>query len=302
MTRQELIKNLNYYLKNSQPSERFAMYRLITPVVDFANELMGLNTYFEYNQTSIHGSHQSVDIAMLDEDKPIVLIEAKRLRRRLSAEQINKYLVERTRGIVTDGENWILCLNGKNKNVNILNQFGRVADSELDEIISFIRNENVNFDSSTTENNSYISNTKPIFQKKEKTAIRTKNEISILETTIDLNNFIHATNRITELEKVFLLSFFKQMENLANKSIICESRKTRISFFTKETHKRVGRIELGKKNPDILILTELVEMDNSIENIIKSFPHDKGSHMRRFRLDEKQKAIEFGKKMIDLIK
>jgi len=136
MTRQELIKNLNYCFENSQPSERFAMYRLITPVVDFANELKGLNAYFEYNQTSEHRSHQSVDIALLGEDKPIVLIEAKRLRRRLSADQINKYLLEKTRGIVTDGENWILCLNGKNKNVNILSQFGKVSDSELNEIIS----------------------------------------------------------------------------------------------------------------------------------------------------------------------
>jgi hypothetical protein len=56
---QDLVMQLTAQYSNPQPSERWAMYRLINPVMDFANDSMGLLPYFEYNQTSTHGNHQS---------------------------------------------------------------------------------------------------------------------------------------------------------------------------------------------------------------------------------------------------
>ena len=80
----ELISLLEHHFHDPQPSERWAMYRLITPVIDYANQSMGLFPYFEYNQTSSHGTHQSVDIALLDDQEiPRVLVEAKRADRKV---------------------------------------------------------------------------------------------------------------------------------------------------------------------------------------------------------------------------
>lgn len=105
----ELIDTLLPSLRDPQKSERWAMYRLIAPVVDFANITLGKMIFFEFNQTSAHGTSQSVDIALLSGAIPEVLIEAKRVGRVLSADQVDKYLVNGVRGIVSDGYHWILC-------------------------------------------------------------------------------------------------------------------------------------------------------------------------------------------------
>jgi hypothetical protein len=102
-----LIKLLENNFANSQPSERWAMYRLINPVVDYANQSLGYTPYFEYNQTSSHGTHQSVDIALLDETyTPRIFVEAKRADRKISPEQIEKYLDVMDHGVVTNGYIW----------------------------------------------------------------------------------------------------------------------------------------------------------------------------------------------------
>ena len=62
MNKTELLHILDSNYRQVQPSECWAMYRLITPVVDFANQRLKYTPYFEYNQTSDHGTYQSVDI------------------------------------------------------------------------------------------------------------------------------------------------------------------------------------------------------------------------------------------------
>lgn len=100
MTFEELVNYLERQFAHPQPSERWAMYRLINPVIDYSTQETGLIPYFEYNQTSAHGTHQSVDIALLDKDsEPRIFIEAKRADRRVSPEQIEKYLESSDRGI-----------------------------------------------------------------------------------------------------------------------------------------------------------------------------------------------------------
>ncbi|QWV06626.1 hypothetical protein KQ246_19790 (plasmid) [Pseudoalteromonas shioyasakiensis] len=87
------------------------MYRLIVPIVDFANTSMNMEPYFEFNQTSAHKTSQSVDIALLDHEKPKVMIEAKRANRNIAPENIEKYLDNGVRGVVTNGFDWVLCHN-----------------------------------------------------------------------------------------------------------------------------------------------------------------------------------------------
>ena len=303
MNKGELIERITYYLQNSQVSERFAMYRLITPVVDYANAAVNYDVYFEYNQTSSHKTPQSVDIALLVNDVPLVMIEAKRLNRKLSAEQVNKYLKSEMRGIVTDGENWVLCFKGKNKNINILNRNETVSVSALDEIISFIQLQAVDINLWTDEIIYYKSTTKPKKQKKKSKAVRKIHETTEIKKLISVNDFIVGTKKITELEKELLRSIFSKLESNKNvfENIFCEFRETRVSFFFRQKRKRFARIEFGKKQPDMIFLTNLVVSNNSITKIAKPEPHDKGKHMRRFRLYNKKQTIEFGYEIAKII-
>ena len=86
MDKSYLISQMQEHLNAPQKSERWAMYRLIVPVIDLANSKLGLRAYFEFNQTSSHGTSQSVDVALLDEHSPRVMVEAKRVDRRIAAE------------------------------------------------------------------------------------------------------------------------------------------------------------------------------------------------------------------------
>ena len=54
MLHTDLLQHLEEHLRSPQKSERWAMYRLIVPVVDFANATLGMSDYFEFNQTSAY--------------------------------------------------------------------------------------------------------------------------------------------------------------------------------------------------------------------------------------------------------
>ena len=58
------------HLEVPQKSGRWAMYRLIIPIVDLANSRFKLTACFEFSQTSAHGTSQFVDIALLDGRTP----------------------------------------------------------------------------------------------------------------------------------------------------------------------------------------------------------------------------------------
>ena len=142
MNKNDLIRQIQRHLDNPQKSERWAMYRLITPVVDFANSTMGLLAYFEFNQTSEHKTSQSVDIALLDGTEPRVMVEAKRVDKRIAAEQISKYMRPDVRGVVTNGVHWVMCLNGRSKAVSIRStDDGKAMVQSLNEVVAFIRGE-----------------------------------------------------------------------------------------------------------------------------------------------------------------
>lgn len=156
MTINDLEQQISVHLASPQKSERWAMYRLIAPVVDFANASMGLTAYFEFNQTSEHKTSQSVDIALLDGLKPKVMIEAKRLDRRIAAEQISKYLCADVRGLVTNGMHWIMCSNGLNKTLCMLDNEGNASAQSIKEIVAFIQGNK--FDSTGwSSSNNYVN-------------------------------------------------------------------------------------------------------------------------------------------------
>lgn len=129
MKKAELLVLLSDQLSVPQPSERWAMYRLIAPIVDYANGSLRLTPYFEFNQTSRHRTHHS---------HPQVLIEAKRLDRPITPEQIDKYLEGNVRGIVSNGVLWVLCRANAHACLEIYVE-GELQTDALNSVVAFIQ-------------------------------------------------------------------------------------------------------------------------------------------------------------------
>jgi hypothetical protein len=301
MDRADLLHHLGQQLVRPQKSERWAMYRLIVPVVDFANRTMGLRDYFEFNQTSRHGTSQSVDIVLLDPaGKPVVMVEAKRVDRSISAEQIDKYLEAGVRGIVSNGLHWVLCRDGRNRLVSICRESRAVDPGAFDEIVSFVRGEAVPGSGWGSAEVEYT----PSFLKPERIAkeVRAQRRASPMTVVSDLQQFrleVDALQEASDLDLVFLTEISKAMD-VAGKGfpghLRCEVRQTRVSFFDRRRTSRsdrVARIELGKAQPDVLVLTELAQCDPALETLAMPVAHDKGPHMRRFRLSDTLQTQRF---------
>ncbi|CUI84399.1 Uncharacterised protein [Achromobacter xylosoxidans] len=96
-----------------QPSERWAMYRLICPVTDAALEISGLEAFYEYSQPNGPNKRLSADIAIVQGSRPVWLIEAKKFARKLHPGLIDCYLRPGMMGVVTNGNHWIFLVRGK---------------------------------------------------------------------------------------------------------------------------------------------------------------------------------------------
>lgn len=293
-----LVLHLVQHVSSSQKSERWAMYRLIMPIIDFANESLNFHPYFEYNQTSAHGTSQSVDIALLDGVEPRVMVEAKRANRKISAEQITKYLEPGVRGIVTNGVDWVLCLNGRNKVVSI-HRGQSVAIDAVQEVVNFVRGGELR-DSGWLESQQYVVPTlKPEKLAKPTTARRVSNPITVVTNCAEMRAEIVRLSTASYLDRVLLNAIAEQFETEVQfpTHLRCEVRSRRVAFFDEHStspSKRVARIELGRQQPDIIVLTALAESRPGILSIAPAAPHDKGLHMRRFRLDQEAQARQFG--------
>lgn len=307
MTRLELVDHLAMQFARVQKSERWAMYRLIAPVVDHANASMGLRVYFEFNQTSLHGTSQSVDIALLDNSGlPRVMIEAKRLDRAIAAEQIAKYLPADTRGIVTNGLHWVLCLNGRDKLVTLCDAKSReMRPHALDEIVAFIRGESLLPQEWRSQQDDYVASfIRPERLTKTASAQRAVHDVTVVR---DIRGFRAELDRlpgISPLDRVLLTAMTQAFEELGqiSSTLRIEFRKTRVSIFGECLDgRRIARLELGKRQPDVLILTELVQGDEILCGLSQPAPHDKGPHMRRFRLSHDIQAASFGRAMAALL-
>ena len=296
-----LEKQLAQHFANPQKSERWAMYRIIAPIVDYANESIGLEPYFEFNQTSEHGTSQSVDIALLLGQRPVAMIEAKRMDRRVGAEQIEKYLPKDTRGIVTNGVNWILCEKGMHQAVTIWDEATQaVVSVSVSEVVDFLRGVDSQGEQWTTDRFYVSSAVKPAKTKKDKKAMRRVNPMQSIYAVDEGLEYVGRLEKTTEVESVFLLAFIESLR--ATHGCIptgcrLEFRSSRVSFFDDRVEgrsKRVGRIELGKQQADILVASNIADDSPTLKNIATPAPHDKGPHMRRFRLRAEQEAVLFG--------
>jgi hypothetical protein len=305
MIKPDLICQIEKHLNSPQPSERWAMYRLITPVVDFANSdsKMGLHPYFEFNQTSEHKTYQSVDIALLDKaNRPVVMIEAKRVDRLMYAEQIAKYLylTPDVRGVVTNGIHWILCLNKQNKIISILDSKNkRVKESNFDAIVSFIRGEELEGDDWSSENQCIKPSIVPDRLRKEINGHRKSNPIDKVTDLKAMRNAVAKLSSSSKLDVTFFQALLNGLERQGGfpPHLYGEVRSSRIVLFDNRItarSKRVARIELGKDQPDILVLTALTQLAKQLEITVAATPHDKGPHMRRFRLSDGSQASRFG--------
>lgn len=278
------------------------MYRLIVPIVDFANSTMGLRDYFEFNQTSLHGTSQSVDVVLLDTfGKPQVMVEAKRVDRRISAEQIDKYLSPGARGIVSNGLHWVLCRDGRSTLVSICADDTRaVVESAFDEIVSFIRGLDTPTEQWGSSEVSYIKSfIKPERIAKNAPATRAFNAISIAREVESFRAELARLANASELERLLLSSILEGLEHrgIAAPHLRSEFRQTRVSFFDERKTSgstRIARLEIGKQQPDVLVLTELIDSESALTKLAAPAPHDKGPHMRRFRLSEVQQTKAFG--------
>ena len=305
MTFKNLVKQLAAQFSNPQPSERWAMYRLINPVMDFANESMGLFPYFEYNQTSSHGTHQSVDIALLDEeDTSKILIEAKRADRKVSPEQIEKYLDKNDRGIVTNGYIWILCYQDTHEALRVFTD--RIDIEALKKVVEFIQGSADLHAKPNSMKDVYANSVKPKRIVNKAKISRPMHPVEITNSSEDFLAFINSVAERPENELALLKSiqsFLETSTNLVNLTI--ESRKTRVSFFDdrlSRNERRMARIELHKSQPDILVRTWLVEKYAELASIAQPTIHDKGAHMRRFRLSTENQCDEFARKLMSILR
>jgi hypothetical protein len=304
MSLQDLVTQLTAQFSNPQPSERWAMYRLINPVVDFANESMDLLPYFEYNQTSSHGTHQSVDIALLDKHGVSkILVEAKRADRKVSPEQIAKYLDKTDRGIVTNGYIWILCLQDKHEALRVFTD--SIDIGALKKVIGFIQG-SADLDAKPNSvKDVYINTVKPKRIVNKAKISRPTHPVEVTNTSEEFLTFINSVDGRPDNELALLMSieyFLKTSSSPENLNI--ETRKTRVSFFDDRlprNERRMARIELHKSQPDILVRTWLVEKHSVLASIAQPTIHDKGPHMRRFRLSSKNQSEEFGRKLMSIL-
>lgn len=307
MTEWELAARLEAELKQPQRSERWAMYRLIVPVVDLANETLGLRAYFEYNQTSAHGSSQSVDLALLDGDEPRVMVEAKSAGRAVGAELIAKYLTAGARGVVTNGVHWVLCEDGRSEVVSIWDaEKGRVPAAAVERVLAFLRG--------GKQPEGMVGNgavyaapvVRPQRPAKEQRARRVSNGVTRVSDVEELRRETAALERATELESLLLRSLAEAFEKMGGvpSHLRGETRSSRVSYFDErigEGSKRVFRVELGHQQPDVLVLTRLAGPGSELAGVAPSTPHVKGPHMRRFRLSSEAQTREFGRLLAEAL-
>jgi hypothetical protein len=228
------------------------------------------------------------------------MIEAKRVDRRISSEQISKYLRPGVRGVVTNGVHWVLCQDGESKAVSLRNASeGKANLDSLDEIVAFIRGK-THGRLDWSKNAAYVEPVvKPVRLHKPDRAHRRSNPIEVATGASDLRGLLARLPSASRLDLTFLDSIARQFETQRGlpSHLRAEVRSSRVSFFDSRItsrSKRVARIELGKNQPDILVLTTLASATNDLPRIATPTPHDKGPHMRRFRLSDETQAKTFG--------
>lgn len=294
-----LVRYLTHHFSAPQPAERWAMYRLITPVVDLACQTTGNQPFFEYNQTSTHNTSQSVDIALLDEGKPRVLVEAKRAQRSISRDQIDKYLDPGLSGIVSNGADWILCRDTASCHVRIWNEVDkRVSRDKVKFIIDFIIEGDISGDQID-----HKGDIAPVLRPEQPLKARRANRkmlpVENIKSAKELSNNFDGNKRLKHLDREFIAAFAKAFDRVPENFEI-QARETRMSVWCQSSPKRerLMRIEFGKNNPSVIVKTKIVA-ETEWDDIFKHHRHEKHGGMREFRPASPDQARSLGKKNRD---
>lgn len=307
MNLEKLVARLLPHFQAPQKSERWSMYRLISPVIDYANETLRFTVYFELNQTSHHGQSQSVDIALLDGERPVVLVEAKRAGRTISSDQIDKYLQADERGLVSDGFQWILCKNRDSARLLIYDG-NEVSRDALSKLIVFIRGGAVSGLTWTGDTILVETDVRPRQPKKTQRASRVSNPV------VRTDDFEHLTSQVRGLPKVspiqasLLGAILSRIQERGGSlgGMRWEVRSSRISIFHDDvpgrgSSHRLARLLLDVGNPDVLVLNAIADLHPRLADIAKPAPHDKHPGMRRFRLGNETQAQAFGAALVEAL-
>jgi hypothetical protein len=124
-----------------QPSERWAMYRLICPVVDAACDISGLEPFFEYSQPNGPNKRLSADIALMADGRqtPVWIVEAKKYGRPVDPGMIDAYLNPGAMGVVSNGNQWIFKIAGQYLPVGpLLRPDGRIDPTTYQALVALI--------------------------------------------------------------------------------------------------------------------------------------------------------------------
>lgn len=298
-----LVSHLRHHMAHAQPSERWAMYRLIIPILDHANKGADLTTYFEFQQVSAHGTRQSVDVALLDmASEPVLLVEAKRAGRRIAAAQIEKYRDETTPSIVTNGVLWILLDGDRESFVNI---FPEALDVDaLDEVIEFIRGGTLRHQGEVPQEGVRaevaVHKVAPSTRARRISAPKTR-----ATSARELRSFSEGLDANPPIQRALLDAITEMIsaKPLPPEAFIEVSR-TRVVFFDsrlRSSRKRTARILLRKREPEVIVRAEIVDAYSNLFADVPHFVHDKGPHMRSFRLRDEGQARKFGHRLAEAL-
>jgi len=307
MTKQELIKNLENQISLAQQSERWVMYRLINPIVDYACGLTGQLPYFEYPQAKDTPASEKIDIGIFDNFNPKIFIEAKKLRKKIDPDLITHYLKDHIIGIVSNGYNWIIAIKKDSSfEYSYLTIFKdeKIDLSNLDLLISVLTNQNTemlllqksfNWRKDKIEIGNNLKTFIPPYQKAAKIYHEHKN----FDKPDEAKKFIQDFEHISDIQNSFCFNFLDEIEN-KKENLYFKIRKSRLSWFS--PYKRLGRIEFNGEKGSILVATEIVEANPQLDRIIASKVHSKHRGMRVYDIFDEKTAAIFGKELGKIIK
>ncbi|TCG09286.1 hypothetical protein BZM27_06505 [Paraburkholderia steynii] len=123
----------------------------------------------------------------------------------------------------------------------------------------------------------------------------------------ELDTFIATSKNLSDLERTLLSAIRTELgdDDELPSYLRCEVRpETRVGFFDQRMTRgrdRLVRILVGKLQPDVLVMSELVDKAPELSVLCTSKIHRDG-RMRCFRLSERGQAIEFGAVLAGLLR
>ncbi|WP_165489496.1 DEAD/DEAH box helicase [Paraburkholderia hospita] len=132
--------------------------------------------------------------------------------------------------------------------------------------------------------------------------------VVLMTNTNELDTFIATSTILSDLERTLLSAIRTGLENEERfpSHLRCEVRpETRVGFFDRRMTRgrdRLVRILVGKLQPDVVVMSALVNKAPELSALCPSKIHGDGGRMRCFRLSERSQAIEFGSILARLLR